>query len=785
MTKKTRKEIADSGKGTESTLANSELTRKTKGEKRQRNKSELDTADPTPSVTDKKTDRETPTLLRTGRVVEFTDAPENSNTESSDDLSAIKRLKSSRSLADNGQVTGKGADIIKKVKQDRKTSNAEIQHLRRQLPVYLAKNSLISSINENSIVIIVGETGSGKTTQLPQFLHEAGYTKNGIIAVTQPRRVAAISIATRVSQEMQTKVGETVGYAIRFEDVTSPNTKIKYLTDGMLLRELLTDSNLTKYSVIILDEAHERTLRTDVLFGTVKGILKRRPNLKIVIMSATLNAVAFSAYFNNAKIINVPGRQFPVQTFYASEKQEDYVDAALVAILQISKEQPAGDILVFLTGQEEIENLEKLVNEQAKTLPADSLKILVCPIFASQPTGQQTKVFDPAPPGVRKVVLSTNVAETSITISGIRYVIDTGMVKLRAYNPKSGIESLSVQPISQASAGQRAGRAGREAAGVAIDFIQRPHLKLCPKRQSLRSCGDVDYFIVSFDFGGISMPSGWILPIRCNLANVLLLLKASGISDVVNFDFMDKPTRSALVGALETLYALGALDNKGDLTDMGRRMASFPLEPTLSKVLIQSEGFKCTSEAITIVAMLSIDPVFFSPHEKREEAMAAKNKFVSFDGDHITLLNTAKAYLAAKGDATWCADHFISSRSMRQIMDIRKQLIAFCEQQNIPPGVSCGTDYESVQKCLLSGFFRNIAIRQHDGSYKTLASRQTVHIHPSSVLFRSSTPSVMFSEWVHTSRMYLRNVSMVQVAWLGEVAGHYYGRNSLNTIKND
>ncbi|KAH6560728.1 hypothetical protein BASA81_005241 [Batrachochytrium salamandrivorans] len=759
MTKKTRKEIADSGKGTESTLANSELTRKTKGEKRQRNKSELDTADPTPSVTDKKTDRETPTLLRTGRVVEFTDAPENSNTESSDDLSAIKRLKSSRSLADNGQVTGKGADIIKKVKQDRKTSNAEIQHLRRQLPVYLAKNSLISSINENSIVIIVGETGSGKTTQLPQFLHEAGYTKNGIIAVTQPRRVAAISIATRVSQEMQTKVGETVGYAIRFEDVTSPNTKIKYLTDGMLLRELLTDSNLTKYSVIILDEAHERTLRTDVLFGTVKGILKRRPNLKIVIMSATLNAVAFSAYFNNAKIINVPGRQFPVQTFYASEKQEDYVDAALVAILQISKEQPAGDILVFLTGQEEIENLEKLVNEQAKTLPADSLKILVCPIFASQPTGQQTKVFDPAPPGVRKVVLSTNVAETSITISGIRYVIDTGMVKMRAYNPKSGIESLSVQPISQASAGQRAGRAGREAAGVCYRLYTEAAFKTLSKETEPEI-------------------------MRCNLANVLLLLKASGISDVVNFDFMDKPTRSALVGALETLYALGALDNKGDLTDMGRRMASFPLEPTLSKVLIQSEGFKCTSEAITIVAMLSIDPVFFSPHEKREEAMAAKNKFVSFDGDHITLLNTAKAYLAAKGDATWCADHFISSRSMRQIMDIRKQLIAFCEQQNIPPSVSCGTDYESVQKCLLSGFFRNIAIRQHDGSYKTLASRQTVHIHPSSVLFRSSTPSVMFSEWVHTSRMYLRNVSMVQVAWLGEVAGHYYGRNSLNTIKN-
>ncbi|OAJ41460.1 hypothetical protein, variant 1 [Batrachochytrium dendrobatidis JEL423] len=571
------------------------------------------------------------TKSKPGKVVDFHD-------DYADTFTGIKKLKALSTAQSEMSNSEK-----KKAKQTRRLANADIQNSRKKLPVYLAKDMLLSEINQNPIVIIVGETGSGKTTQLPQFLHDAGYTKNGMIAVTQPRRVAAISIAARVSQEMQSELGKTVGYAIRFEDFTSPETKIKYLTDGMLLRELLTDSNLTRYSVIILDEAHERTLRTDVLFGTVKDIQKRRPDLKIIIMSATLNAKAFSEYFNNAKIINVPGRTFPVKTLYSSEKLEDYVDAALVAIMQINREQQQGDILVFLTGQEEIENLEKLVNEQAKTLSPEIQKILVCPIFASQPTNQQTKVFDPAPPGVRKVILSTNVAETSITISGIRYVIDTGMVKMRAYNPKSGIESLSVQPISQASANQRAGRAGREAPG----FCYRLYTEA--------------------SYNGLSKETEPEI-MRCNLANVLLLLKASGINDVVNFDFMDKPTRSSLVGALETLYALGALNDKGDLTEMGRKMASFPLEPTFAKVLIQSKIFKCTSEAITIVAMLSVDPVFFFPHEKREEATTARNKFMNFDGDHITLLNTAKAYLSEKGDASWCTDNFISSRSMRQIM---------------------------------------------------------------------------------------------------------------------
>jgi HrpA-like RNA helicase len=326
------------------------------------------------------------------------------------------------------------------------------------LPIAQVKSQIIQEFQESHLVL-VGATGSGKTTQLPQYLlpHTAG-----IIAITQPRKVAAITIAKRVAQEMNVKVGDLVGYSVRFQDKTSPRTRIKYMTDGMLLRELLTDPLLKKYSLIILDEAHERTIRTDILFGAIKKILPKR-NLKVVVMSATLNASMF-AYFFKAKIFEIPGRQFPVQILYAQKVQNDYCEAAISSIFQIHQKQNPGDILVFLTGQEEIENLTELIEDRCKEL--DCQPLLVCPIFASLPTSQQQKVFDPAPKGIRKVILATNIAETSITISGIRYVVDTGVAKVKYYNAKTGIESLSVKPISKASADQRAGRAGREAAGI-------------------------------------------------------------------------------------------------------------------------------------------------------------------------------------------------------------------------------------------------------------------------------------------------------------------------------
>ena len=332
----------------------------------------------------------------------------------------------------------------------------------KNLPVYKEKDSILHAVNQSQVVIIVGQTGSGKTTQIPKLLLPGA---NKII-ITQPRRVAAVQIATRVAQELNTKVGETVGYSVRFNDCYHyQKTKIKYVTDGMLLRELLIDNLLTKYDIIMLDEAHERTLRTDILMGAIKGILKQRKELKLVVMSATLNASAFSKYFNNAPILEIPGRLYPVTNYYSAEKLADYMDAALASVIQIHKQKIEGDILVFLTGQEDIENLEKLLNEQNKNLAPNLKKLLVCPIFAALPTVQQAKVFEKTPEGFRKVVLATNIAETSITISGIKFVVDCGLVKVRGFNAKTGIDTLTVSAISRASANQRSGRAGRESEG--------------------------------------------------------------------------------------------------------------------------------------------------------------------------------------------------------------------------------------------------------------------------------------------------------------------------------
>ncbi|KAJ3170754.1 putative ATP-dependent RNA helicase dhr2 [Geranomyces variabilis] len=629
---------------------------------------------------------------------------------------------------------------------------ASLQAQREALPCYEARQALVDAIMANRTTVIVGETGSGKTTQIPQFLHDAGLTKNGMIAITQPRRVAALLIAKRVAEEMGTRLGDKVGYSIRFDDTTAATTKIKYMTDGMLLRELLSDRKLSKYSVIILDEAHERTLRTDVLFGMVKGIQRERQDLKIIVMSATLNAERFSEYFDGAEILYVQGRQFPVRTFVPASQLEDYVDAALVTTFQLHQEQPKGDFLVFLTGQEEIDNLQKLMEEQARDLPPNCPKLLVCPIYAKLPTDQQTRVFEPAPPGTRKVILSTNVAETSITISGIRYVIDTGVSKVRSFNAKTGMESLTVQPISKASAQQRAGRAGREAAGFCYRLYPEPAYR------SLRDETEPEIM-------------------RCNLAAVVLMLKASGVEDAVGFDYMDKPARTSIVRALEQLYALGALSDDGTLSPLGQKMAELPLDPVYSKVLLQSVTYKCTKEVLTIIAMLSVDLIFYSPPDKREQAGAAKKRFMNYDGDHLTLLNVYQSYQTVAGDPSWCADNFVSARSLKQVADIRKQLVAFTARQGIDANVSCGTDnYEAVLKCFLSGCFQNVAMRTPDGSYKTLVGNQAVYIHPSSVLFLKKPDAVVYNELMHTSKQYMRNISIIYPPWLLDVAPQYYGR---------
>ncbi|RKP07212.1 P-loop containing nucleoside triphosphate hydrolase protein [Thamnocephalis sphaerospora] len=589
-----------------------------------------------------------------------------------------------------------------------------------------------------------------------------------MIAVTQPRRVAATSIAKRVAEEVGCALGSTVGYAVRFDDTSSPATRLRYMTDGMLLRELLSDPMLLRYSTIMLDEAHERTLRTDILLGMVKRIQRERRELaardttvqplKIVVMSATLDAERFSEYFDGAKILYVSGRQHGVTIYHTSTPSADYLDAALVAVYQIHQERPAGDILVFLTGQEDIESLDRMIREQAKRLPPGlpdattfKLQILPCPIFAALPAAQQARVFDPAPPNTRKVVLATNIAETSITISGIRYVIDTGLAKVRAYDARIGMETLLVQPISKSSARQRTGRAGREAPGECYRLYTADTYEDLPE--------DAEPEIR-----------------RCNLASVVLSIKASGCEDVLSFDFLDRPTRNTLIRALEQLFALGALKENGELADAGRRMAELPLDPTYAKVLFQSELLGCTREVIDVISLLSVDAVFYASHEQREQAAEARRKFTARDGDHLTLLSVLEAYSQVNGDHDWCRENFVHARAMRQVLDVRRQLEIVCRRLKIDPDASCGQDRESVLRAFLAGFFQNAALLQPDGTYRSVVGGQTVSIHPMSTLFGKRTEAIMYDELIFTTRQYARSVSAVRASWLPDAAPRYFDR---------
>jgi pre-mRNA-splicing factor ATP-dependent RNA helicase DHX16 len=360
--------------------------------------------------------------------------------------------------------------------------------------------------------------------KIPQYLYEIGYAELGKIGCTQPRRVAAMSVAARVAQEMNVRLGKEVGYSIRFENCTSDATKIQYMTDGMLLREILTEPDLASYSCMIIDEAHERTLHSDILFGLVKDIVRFRSDLRLIISSATMDAEKFSKYFDDASIFMIPGRMFPVDIYYTKSPEADYVDAAVVTVLQIHVSQPLnGDILVFLTGQEEIETAAEILTQRSRNLGSRIPELMICPVYANLPSEQQAKIFEKTPKGARKVVLATNIAETSLTIDGICYVIDTGFNKQKSYNARSGMESLVVTPVSQAAANQRAGRAGRTQPGKCFRLF------------------------TAWSFQHELEPNTVPEILRTNLGNVVLMLKSLGINDLVHFDFMDKRKCDSLV----------------------------------------------------------------------------------------------------------------------------------------------------------------------------------------------------------------------------------------------
>ena len=492
-----------------------------------------------------------------------------------------------------------------KVDQEKKSEFAKQKSIKQQrefLPVFAVRQQLLNIIRDNSVVIIVGETGSGKTTQLTQYLHEDGYTKFGMIGCTQPRRVAAMSVAKRVADETGTELGEDVGYSIRFEDCTSEKTVIKYMTDGILLRESLREPDLDHYSAIIMDEAHERSLNTDVLFGLLRSVVARRTDLKLIVTSATMDSQKFADFFGNVPCFTIPGRTFPVDVLYSKNHVEDYVDAAVKQTVQVHLAQDDGDILVFMPGQEDIEVTCETIKERLEQVE-DAPGLAVLPIYSQLPSDLQAKIFQKAPDGLRKCVVATNIAETSLTLDGIMYVVDAGYCKMKVFNPRIGMDALSIFPISQANSNQRSGRAGRTGPGTCY--------RLYTERQYR------DELLVA------TVPEIQ----RTNLANVVLLLKSLGVENLLQFHFMDPPPEENILNSMYQLWILGALDNTGQLTELGRKMVEFPLDPSLSKMLIISEEMGCSLDILIIVSMLSVPSIFFRPRGREEDADAAKEKF--------------------------------------------------------------------------------------------------------------------------------------------------------------
>ncbi|KAJ7454911.1 pre-mRNA splicing factor [Mycena galericulata] len=637
-----------------------------------------------------------------------------------------------------------------------------LEATRKSLPIYSCRDQLLEAVHKHQVLIIVAETGSGKTTQLPQYLHEAGYTAKGKIGCTQPRRVAAMSVAARVAQEMGTKLGDEVGYSIRFEDCTNQKTVLKYMTDGMLLREFLTGPDLADYTALIIDEAHERTLSTDILFALVKvrhfyldDVARARPELKVLISSATLDAPKFSAYFDGCPIFYVQGRPHPVDIYYTAQPEANYLHAGITTCFQIHATQPKGDILIFLTGQDEIEAAEENIRETARILGNKISELIVCPIYTNLPSNLQAKIFEPTPKGARKVILATNIAETSITIDGVVFVIDPGFVKQKSYNPRTGMSSLVIVPCSRASADQRAGRAGRVGPGKAFRLYTK--------------------WAFANELEAITVPEIQ----RTNMALVVLTLKCLGIEDIVGFDFMDPPPAETIIRALELLYALGALNHHGELTKLGRRMAEFPVEPELSKAIISSEKYSCTEEVLTIVSMLSESAsIFYRPKDKKLHADQARKNFFHPSGDHFTLLNIWNKWSESDFSQQFCYEQFLQFKSLNRARDVRDQLARLCERVGLDiRGIPNLGDVVPVKKALAAGYFYHTATIQRDGeSYRTMKTGNSVHIHPSSSLFQHQLPirTVLYYELVITSKSYMRQVMDVNPSWLLEVAPHYF-----------
>ncbi|XP_048137799.1 probable pre-mRNA-splicing factor ATP-dependent RNA helicase DEAH4 isoform X1 [Rhodamnia argentea] len=636
------------------------------------------------------------------------------------------------------------------------------------LPILQFEEKIAETVEKNPVVVIIGETGSGKSTQLSQILHRRGYTKSGIVGVTQPRRVAAVSVARRVAQELGVKLGEEVGYAIRFEDRTSERTRIKYLTDGVLLRESLSNPEFNEYSVIILDEAHERSLNTDILLGLMKRLVKiRSSNLRILITSATLDGNKVSKFFSDCPVLNVPGKLYPVEIVYSRERPTSYLESSLRTALKIHVQEPEGDVLIFMTGQDDIDKLVSKLEDEVRSLEEGScMDAIVLPLHGSLPPESQVRVFTPPPPNCRRFIVATNIAETSLTVDGVVYVIDSGYVKQRGYNPSTGMYSLDVVQVSKVQADQRAGRAGRTRPGKCY--------RLYPS------------IVYQDELPDVTVPEIQ----RSSLAGSVLYLKSLDLSDIdiLRFDFLDSPSHDSLEDALKQLYLIDAIDEDGSITSIGRTMAELPLEPSLSRTLMEANEYGCLPQALTIAAVLSAETSLLPGRSKGTEKKRRHGPDLpdgSGLGDHIQLLQIYEEWDRNDYDIGWCKENNLQVRGMLFVKDVRKQLCQIM-QKTVKGTLDVRTsksrkerrdDYRNLRKALCAGYANQLAERMtlHNG-YRTIGFKsQLVQVHPSSVLGTDEQGMypdfVVYHELVTTSRPFMRNVSAVDMKWVVPILG--------------
>ncbi len=640
------------------------------------------------------------------------------------------------------------------------------------LPILERKVAIVEAIRRHQVVVITGETGSGKTTQIPKMCIEAGRGLTGLIGCTQPRRIAATTVARRIAEELDEELGRSVGYKIRFDDTTPRDAFFKIMTDGILLMEAQRDPMLRAYDTIIVDEAHERSLNIDFILGILKGLLTRRRDLHVIITSATIDTEKFSKAFDDAPVIEVSGRLFPVEVRYQpldqglEEKGElTHVEAAVRAVDEIIEHRETGDMLIFMPTEQDI---RETCNLLAGRFPEETA---ILPLFSRLTTAEQQRVFRPLPE--RKIVVATNVAETSITIPGIRYVIDTGLARIAQYNPRSRTAGLPVRTISRGSADQRKGRCGRVRNGICIRLYEEEDYLCRPPHTPPEI-------------------------LRSNLAGVILRMLALNLGDIDAFPFIDRPAQKSIRDGIETLLEIGAIEpeekeERGPthpwrLTERGRIMARLPLDPRLSRMILEGRRERCLSEIVVIAAALAIQDPRERPAEKEAQADQAHARFKDPASDFSALLalwrrsyESGDSPKTASGLRRFCREHFLSYRRMREWRDIHDQILAILAEQRLLPrkggdarkeeSKKEGADlYAALHRSILSGFLGHIAVKKEKNLYTATQGRQAM-IFPGSGLFNRGGRWIVAAEMVETSRLFARTVANIDCGWLEELGG--------------